>query len=368
MKVLIAPFILQPREDSHFFLVSNLIQILHKDGHQVAVSCDESNGFKDVSLYHCPSVRRHIFPLLETGMSYEEWMFRQGALDKNTILEDLEGLHEAIQSFQPDMILVMDRPAAVAIAKQCNIPCYVFVHPAMYRNIQFPAKCMHGLNEALSTWKMEQEINLKSLYSKAMRRIAFGSMRLSAFRDRNAISRIGMMSIENKPIHRTNLVFICLSDTTRRPRAIQKSIREAFQGAPYVVYVYLPGVSPHVEGNVHYLKRPTDQYVPEASAVIHDGNDYFFHQAIHYGIPQLIITGHTYKRAYNAMLCSRNRVGAYLFEENLSVATLYEGYRKILCDDVYYETVNAMKKEVQLYGDLSQVIDFMYIDLIMKND
>ncbi len=367
MKILIVPNITNPKSDSHYFLVKNMIALFTSLGHQVAICAKQQNQFRNISLFDCPSPKKHVFPLVAYGRSYEEWMYSQGYLDKTYILQDLESIQDAIEGFSPDCMIAMDRPAALIASIHDNIPCHVYVHPAMYRNISFPNKCMHGINQALAELHFEQEIDLKTLYAKATRRFAFGPMVTAPFQESDHVSRIGSMTIEDIHSPRTNRVCIYLSNTKKRPNELKKIVTEAFSGAPYNVYVYIPGISSGSENNLHFLRKPEVKYIPGCSAVIHDGNDFFFQLSIHYGIPQLIIAPHTYSRQYNGMVSSRYHIGAYMYEEELKVSTLYEGYRKILVDDIYYESVQKLKKESISYGDLHQLIDFMYIDLINQD-
>lgn len=360
MKILIAPFITNPKFDANTFLTENLIVLLQTSGHQCAVSASKENGFKQVSLYDCVQKRRKpIFHFGADNRSHEEWLYSAGALQKDYILEDVALLNDAILDFKPEAVLSLDRPAALTAASMHNIPCYVFTHPAMFRNAYFPSKCMRGMNEALRSLRLEQELDLKSLYSKADQRIGFGTMHTAPYREEYNITRIGSMGFYGKEEVRTNRVCIYLHDTNKNTSSLKKMIEDAFLGAPYYVYVSLPNISSQTVHNIHYLKYPKASLINGASACIHDGNDYFYNQAAANGVPQLILCDHSYMRSYNGMAAARYHFGSYIYEEDLTMASLYEAYRALLSDDDYYESAQSVKNELKELGSLEELLKYL---------
>lgn len=364
MKVLIAPLIARPRCDAGYHLTGNLAALLQEHGIACAVSADPASHFQHVSLYPCARMRRPLFRFQADNRAHEEWLYSSGFFSRRYLQEDFRLLEDAVRQFQPDLIISIDRPAAVMTAMKKRLPCWEIVFPAMYRNAFFPARCMHGLNAVLSEKHMLQELDLQYFYAHADRRIGFGPMETAPFPSEAGISRLGSMALFRKKETRTNRVCIYLSAVNRSPASLRRMVESAFLGAPYYVYVSIPGVSPLRDGNLHYIRYPDASLISGASAVIHDGNDYYFNQAILHGVPQMIIADHSYQRNFNALAAARGRFGSYIFEEDLSMASLYEGYRSLMADDAYFENTQIMRQKMTDLGDIRQLVDFLYIDLI----
>ena len=364
MKILIAPLILDPNRDASYHLTKALVEVFTDKEITCSVSADEENHFKHVSLYPCAEPEEPSFVLNAEERVHEEWLYNNGILQKKYLMKDVQMLENAISLFKPDLIISIDRPAAVMVSNMHNIACWEFVYPAMYRNTIFPAKCMHGLNQALEECGLDQELDLQGLYAKVDRRIGFGPMEIAPYLAENHVTRFGCMSLFPKKQLRTNRVCIFLDTVNEKPKKLQRIIETAFLGAPYYVYICIPGIPAYQDNNLHYISLPDPNLINGASALIHDGNDFYFNQAILLGVPQMIIADHSYQRNFNALAAARNKFGSYIFEENLDMASLYEGYRDLLSDDSFYENTQTMREKTRQLGDLHQLVDMMYIDLI----
>lgn len=364
MKVLIAPLILHPRCDAGYHLTANLAGLFQEHEITCAVSADSASHFQHVSLYPCARPRPPFFNFQADNRAHEEWLYSSGAFSKRYLEKDLTCLEQAIENFHPDLIISIDRPASIIAAMKHAVPCWEIVFPAMYRNAFFPSRCMHGLNMVLEAQDMMQELDLQYFYAHAERRIGFGPFETAPFPDEQNVTRLGSMTLPVKKETRTNRVCIYLSTVNRNSAALRRMVESAFLGAPYYVYVSIPGIQPHKDGNLHYIRYPDTDLINGASAVIHDGNDFYFSQAIALGVPQMIIADHSYQRNFNALAAARYRFGNYIFEEDLTMASLYEGYRTLMADDDYYENTQIMRRKTQPLGDIRQLVDFLYIDLI----
>lgn len=362
MKVLIAPLILHPRCDAGYHIAKQLTELLTSHDITCAVSADNRNDFQHVSLYPSPKPAKPLFNFGADNRAHEEWLYSNGFLTKQYVQRDYDTLCAATDQFQPDLIISYDRPAALLAGLQRNIPCWEFVCPAIYRNAYFPTRCMHGLNAVLEQNNMVQELNLQYFYGKAVRRIGYGPMETSPFLTENNVTRIGSAAIPQKKETRTNRVCIFISEYGGNTAALRKMIDSAFLGAPYYVYVSIPGITAHKDNNLHYQRYPDVSLINGASAVIHDGNDFYFNQALVYGVPQMVIADHSYERNFNALATTRYKFGRYIFEEDLSMATLYEGYRTLMSDDMYYENTQIMRAKIEQLEDISELLKMLYID------
>ena len=362
MKVLIAPLIVHPRCDAGYHIAKQLTELFIAHDITCAVSADSHNDFHHVSLYPSPKPRKPLFNFGADNRAHEEWLYSNGHFSKQYIENDYASLCAAIDQFQPDLIISYDRPAALMAALQRQIPCWEFVVPAMYRNAYFPTRCMHGLNAVLEENNMVQQLNLQYFYDKAIRRIGYGPIETAPYLSENNVTRIGSAAIPQKKETRTNRVCIFISEYDGNAITLRNMIDSAFLGAPYYVYVSIPAITAHKESNLHYLRYPDVKLINGASAIIHDGNDFYFNQALVYGVPQMIIADHSYERNFNALATTRYKFGRYIFEEDLSMAALYEGYRTLMSDDMYYENTQIMRTKIEQYNDISELLNLLHID------
>lgn len=140
-------------------------------------------------------------------------------------------------------------------------------------------------------------------------------------------------------------------------------VEEAFNGASYPVHVCNADES-GIVGNIHYHTGFDPKLLTKASALIHDGSSYMTSLAFAHNLPQIILSDHTCFRSFNAIAVQRTRTGVFLYEEDLSIASLYEAYRTILSDDIYTTSTDAMRREAERRGSIKEIVDLLYIDLI----
>lgn len=358
MKILIAPFIQRPKCDASYYLTQNLAGLLHSRGHVVAISADAVNAFHYASAYPAAAAKKPMFRRKKENRSYEEWLYNHGAVDEDYLNQDMKLLLEAIDHFQPDRILVIDRLAAVAAGRLKNVPVDAIVNSAIYKTVIFPSSTLKEYNAFLSSYKLEQVLSCKETYVHCQHRFGFGPVETQPFTADVNVTRMGLASLP--PMHQglTNRVCVFLPDVHRTSLILRKVITDAFLGAPYAVYVWYPNCKAQKIKNIHFISHPRADMIPGSICVIHDGNDYYTNQCIAQAIPQVIIASHEFSRMYNGQAVQRTGIGRYLYEEDLSISTLYENFRKVLADDSYYDNNQAMKEKITAFGDLSKI--FMY--------
>ncbi len=355
MRILIVPLILRNTMEANACFTRELAELLVRSGHSTAVSAPKDIRLSGVSLHPCP-VTKKPFLIRADGRSYEEWMYNNGCLQQKYLQEDTDHLIRTIDAFHPDVMIVMDRPAACIAARVRSIPVCAWVHPAMYRSKTPPYKLLKGLNAVLSSFRLEQEHTLAALYNRCRSRVSPGTADTAGFRKESDISRIGV--IRAYPLRPSNSgdPLILLGNTEKNTSSLRSVIKETFGGAPYPVYAWVDGVKNEQIGYLQFLQKPPVSRIPSASVLIHDGNTALYHQAAACGIPQIIVTDHTYSRIWNGQTAQRCGIGLYLFEEELTVSGLYEAYRQICSDDRFAENTRRMREEALRLGDLEKII------------
>ena len=359
MKILITPFIKYPQNTTSYFSTVNLAYLFVTQGHTVAISADKKNHFHHISLYPAAKIKSPFSLSKKPQRNYEEWMYVNGATTQKYLEEDYACLDTCIQTFKPDLIITMDRLASIMLARKYKIRIWTIVHSDMYKASLFDTNCMNEVNTVLKNHSLEQEYNLKELLAKCNRRIGFGPIEVQPFHPKDDVTRIGVTSIYPPHTIRTNRVCIFFQKISINKKALRKMIIEAFHGAPYSVYACFDGSRAETIDNIHFLQSTKAELLPGSIACIHDGNDYFTNQCLARGIQQLIITNHDYIRNSNALSAERNKFGLALYEDELTMQTLYEQYRLLLSDDKYYYYTQAHKKITLASGDLSMLLNYL---------
>ena len=358
MRILITPLIRIPKADASYYLTNNLSSLFQQNNHQIAISASKKNGFRYASLYECPSLRKPLFHGNQ-GHSYEEWLYESGASTKAYLLDDIHTISEIVDSFHPDLIITMDRIAAVMVAQLRHIRCWAVVNSAMYRRSYFPASVLKDTNAVLEAFHLDQIFDLSSLYALCERRFGFGPIEVQPFSLDSSVTRIGIESI--RPLHtvKTNRVCVFIPDVRKNAHSLNRIITDAFMGAPYSVYVWYEGCHPLKTDNIHFLAKPKPELMPGSIAVIHDGNDYLCNACMARGISQVMIINHSCIRSYEGKAAERNMFGLSIHEENLTMAKLYETYRTLLSDDTYYMHTEKIRKIMNDLPDLTEILRYL---------
>jgi UDP:flavonoid glycosyltransferase YjiC (YdhE family) len=358
MRILIAPLIHTPKADAAYYLTGNLVSLFAQEDHPCAVCTSSHSRFHSVSFFPAAPYQTSRLFAAHADRSYDAWLYRSGAGSSAFLEADIAAIHSAIKQFKPDLIITIDRTAAVIAAREAGIRCWAVVHNSMY-NSRPTKKAVQSLNAVLSSHNAEQVLNFGELYSYCERRFCFGPIEIQPFPVEADVTRIGIQSLY--PLHtlQTNRICIFLGEVKQKPNTLSKIITDAFLGAPYAVYTWFPGIHPETQGNLHFLSTPREDLLPGSIAIIHDGNDYLFNQSMVRGIPQLLIYSRDCLRITNALAAERSGIGIGIDENDLTMSTLYENYRVLLSNDRYYERNQAIADQCNADLDLSEIIKYL---------
>jgi hypothetical protein len=354
MKILIAPLVRTSRYDAAWLTARTLSDLFSARQHICAVSAPLSGTVASAALYDAPDLRK---PKMYSGScySYEEWLYACGAGSKEYLLKDTECLLNAIDHFKPDLIIAIDRAAAVIAARVRSVPCAAVVNTAMYRSSPFPLRVLQGTNLVLSEYGFEQVFRIHELYGWCLSRIVFGPLQLQPLPMEADAKRTGTPSLLRAIPPKREGVCLYFSEISRKPAALKKTILETFLGAPFPVYACVRGIEPEKTQNVRFMKELQEDLIPGCAVCIHDGNEYLAEIAASDGIPQLIITNHRYGRIASGLAARRYGFGVLSDEADLSVASLYENYRRIVSDPDVFEAALRIRDEVISLGSFEDL-------------
>lgn len=353
MKILITPGIIQPRIDSNYQLCASLLTVLRPFA-TIAISASKENHFHHVSLYSSP-VANKPFMFHENDQSYETFLYSKGLTSLTYLRNDMEAIQSAVDHFQPDVILTMDRIASIPVALQHNIPVISFVHSSLYTKNNVPVSSLKGINTFLKENKMEQILHLRELYRLCTYRIGFGVPSFHPYPQNENITRIGSMSFLTPSFSKENDICIYLYHIPLFTMHLRHIIEETFSGAPFIVHVYYPGCKSETKGNIHYMKFPKSSLLIKSSVCIHNGDDYIANICETYAIPQIIYTDLSCTHRFNGFAVRRNRAGFMFSENKLSLKTMYESYRLCITDDELKNSLTDTSKAITEEGNLLSI-------------
>ncbi len=368
MKVLIVPAILQPEYDTAWFLTQNMADLsLTRKGWKIGVCSSQAGSIKNAVCYPAPKPSSfHLNRVFSASTrTYEQAMYSGGLSDAAYLKNDLQCIEQAIESFHPDIVFTINRTAAVLACRSHNIPCWGYVHPGMLRGRRAPVKCLEDLNQLLRDNQYEQIFRIFELYEKIDHRISFG-FEWPASLSASQIDTIGCMSIFPLQKAKTAKLCIFLSHSPLRKSELKKLLCSSFKGAPYQVYAWYPGCQTQTIDNMHFMADLRISVLPGSIACIHDGEDYVFNQCLNSGLPQFVLNGPHCMRAYNAFSVQHMKNGLMMSEEDLSMQSLYETFRKITADDSYDIYAMQYASYLRTRKDLSYLADIMEISVSLK--
>ncbi len=351
MRILIVPLITSPRHDAAYYLTRSMIAAFVQKRHAVAVSTSIDNGFRNISLYPETKVHKPLFPHKEDNASYEGMLCRKGAGSVKYLQKDLDTVYEIIDHFHPDLIISIDRIAAIVAAKAREIPCWTTVCSAAYRNVDVK-EAMAGFNQILTSEGMDTAFTLKEIYDLCDLRIGFSPASVQPFKAGN-IQRLGIQSIQpllNEPEDR---ICVYLGETSLSSGKLKKIMNETFANMREEVRICYPGSKLSSEGRIRYLADTREDLLSGCTAVIHEGNAWMMNACIARGIPQIIIADHSYLRSWHGQMIERAQIGIRIQENELSSDLLTKALQQLQSTASYRENSMRLMNEAQALGDLT---------------
>ncbi len=289
------------------------------------------------------------------GRTQEEDLASSGYLDRSFLRKDIEALNSAIDEFTPDLIVDFGRVTSSVCARLNSVPWRTVINGAVFRKHSVRPEYLRAFNRVLSDEGLEQILKLRDLYDSAEKRFILGSLSADPVPEDTDVIRVGGSFLHDTGSEEENGVGIILTGCTTRPGKLSRIIRDTFLGAPYKVYVTLAKDSPS-EGNIEQSPVLKTGSIKDRSVIIHDGNRYVWYECLCRGIPQIIINDSSWVRNWLASGVTRNGTGLQINEKELSVASLYETYRRLVSDDYYRIRCGYLKKETEQLPRFTSII------------
>lgn len=344
--------------------LTQIAHTLQKGGIEVVI-CGEDLHIPSTKVYPAFAIHKPWFTMHLDNRSYEEYMYSSGYLNEKFLDQDVALVHEIIEKENIELVIGYDRPGAILASYLDNIKQWVLVSQGMYRNFYFSPKVLTGFNRVCSVYNYPQQLSLASFYAKASRCIGLGGVSSSVFDDQNTVCRIGTLRFDEIRFMSENSICVYLDGMHAHRQ--ESVLKEAFVGAKHRFLVYGAKEEEYID-NMMFLKNIDLESSLHASFVIHAGSEYMTQYLLSHGIPQCIVSDHTCKRGANASLVERCHLGIRIYEEEMNVKRLYEGYRKMIQDTLYKECSEHLSQDAKNNGNLKQLVDFAFIDLISSTN
>ncbi len=349
MKVLVVPALHAKEDISDRFTARDIIDFLAEQRQEVYVSAPEGM-FKQGIACDCAKPARPLFGLKNAPRSPEEELYEAGTASGKYLRNDTGKILSAVKKYHPDVILDLGRVSALIAARLTGVPVVSLVSGNLFRSRSFDSKALRGINETLSSYKFEQVFRVTDLYAYANGLFTLGPASLDPFAEEERLVRIGYLSYLPETGSKTDKVFIVFNKLPMSAGRLNTLLADTYKGAPYPIEIWYPGCDIGRDQNLHYTSALRISRLSEARAVIHDGSDYIFRQSTLRAIPQVIIHDGSWNTARNAASLSRSGFGTSVPSEDLSVQTLYEGYRRILASDSYQANAGILREEAVRMG------------------
>lgn len=354
MRILLVPFITQPRTDAAYNITRCLISTLTQKRNAVAVNASEENGFRNISLYPSVTAKGKRVRTANQKKSYEQWLASMGGTDEKYLIKDAENIRETIDHFRPDLIISIDRIAAIAAARQRHIPCWTVTSSAACRNVEV-APYMKSINRFLVHEHMEQVFTLKDLYDTCEQRLVFGPSAVQPMPADTSYFRIGLPCIRPLETVQENRIFVDFGQTGISAKKLHSVLKEAFSEGSYDVRARYPECGIENCGRIRILPAFREDLFSGSAVMIHDGNAWMTLASIARGIPQIIVSDTSYMRSWYGQMAERCGIGVRISEKDLTAERLVHSVDHILSHPMFKENCMRMKKEAESCDDLMKI-------------
>ncbi len=353
---MILPSVCVPDCGAAILYARQLCAFFQMCGMNAAVCCDRRSHVTGAGFYESPSPSLRLRKA--NGTTFEDYHYSHNVLTASYLKQDLKQIEKAFSEYEPDLLIEIERPAALIAAARSGIPVFSIVSPSAFRNRDFRASTLNGLNVFLRSAGMEQVIHLRDLYQIA-ECFAFGPQSFLPSFHGYPVSSFGLSCVmppETPPDRTLSMMFTEYRIPARKMKQI---ITEAFRGAPYEVFIYDSRQTPGKTDNLRFQNTVRTITMNGSRTCIHDGTDVLTQYCTALGIPQIIIHDDSYQRSWNAACLRRSGAGLTVPEAELSMERLYEAYRQVLADDRYAENALRLKENILERGDIRNMLAYI---------
>lgn len=292
--------------------------------------------------------------------SFEQALSLIGATHRWFFGRDVEVVRQAIQAFQPDVVITEHRISAivaarierVAVAADYGYPLQPFFASSPERSAGVRAYLhQHGLPAVHSAPELFDWADLKFVVS---------SYDLEPIDGKNVIHVGPLQPVAPPPAGapgpRDRIVAYVGTGALSPGRAL-RVLTEAFEGTPFQVYLASQQLAPLQRGTIHVQPYfDFDALLPGAVVSIHHGGQNSLMKALIHGVPQLIVSGGHFERGYNADSVVRLQAGVKLDPGQFTPEQVKSWVNRFASDPSYGEKARVAGQELLKLGGAAEVL------------
>jgi UDP:flavonoid glycosyltransferase YjiC (YdhE family) len=382
MKLLIVPMAIPVGESQGPASRSRALAIeARKRGHQVAFCAAEDPNYRPVEgvtnivaplpkLFGLPPWAGRMFTRLVQLLgvlqrivarvrSFEQVLSLLGATHRRFFARDVEVVRQAIRAFQPDVVIVEHRIAAMVAARLERTAVVADYSYALQPSFASSPECSAGVRAYLQQNGLPAVHSALELFDWADIKFVASSYELEPIDGENVI-HVGPLQPIAPPAGTSeprDRIIAYVGTGVLSPRRLLRVLTDAFEGTPFQVYLASQQLAPFQRGTLHVQPFfDFDALLPGAVASIHHGGQNSVMKALIHGVPQLIVSGSHFERSYNADSVVRLKAGVKLDPDQFTSEQVKAWVNRFASDPAYREKARTAGQDLLKLGGAAKVI------------
>jgi UDP:flavonoid glycosyltransferase YjiC (YdhE family) len=276
----------------------------------------------------------------------------------------VQHLRHVIRAFRPDVVFVVERPAAIVAARLENVTVFTTFGLPMGKSFAANPEYSKGVNGFLRAHHLPQVESVLDLYDWADRKVVPSSPDLEPLADDNVVYLGSFRSADKPtaavPYPQRKLVVAYTGLGGVSPARLIRALSEAFPGTEREIYLATREVKPFTSGALHVDGWfDFDELLPQALVYIHHGGQNSVTSGLIHGVPQIICPGKHYERQYNASSVERIRAGFSLDTKALTREKLRELVGELKGSLSYAQHASDAGRKLVDLGGLPRLLDIL---------
>jgi UDP:flavonoid glycosyltransferase YjiC (YdhE family) len=382
MKLLIAPMAIPAGESQGPMSRSRALVIEARNrGHEVAFCAAEDPNYRPVegvanfraplpSLFGLPPWLGSVLSCLGRPLgvqqrvaarirSFEQVLSLLGATARRFFARDVEALRQAIRTFQPDVVITMQRIAAIVAARLERVAIAADYGYALQPSFASSPECSAGVRAYLQENGLPTVHSALEIFDWADIKFVASSYDLEPINGENVI-HVGPLLPPAPPVYTSeprDRIIAYVGTGVLSPSRVLRVLRDAFDGTPFEVYLASQQLTPFHRGRLHVQPFfDFDALLPGAVVSIHHGGQNSVMKSLIHGVPQLIVSGRHFERSYNADSVVRLQAGVKLDPGQFTPEQVKSWVSRFAADPAYREKARAAGQDLLKLGGAAQVL------------
>jgi hypothetical protein len=385
LRVLIAPMAVAVASAGPFGRAEALARAARQQGHTVALCAATDPNYRPVpgvpnfpapvpSPYGTPLplgkavfraamllFRNYEMPLT----SFEQALHIIGATTPRFFGADIGSLRHAIREFRPEVVVAVERPAAIVAARLESARVVTSYSLPMGKAFASNPEYNTAVNRVLQANGLPSAESVLDVFDWADRKIVPSSAALEPMSD-PGVAYVGAFrwmehfAEHPAPDTRRDAIVAYMGSGGVSPRSLVRALESAFDETRYSVYLSTREMKPFTAGRVHVgAWFDFDELLPSALVSIHHGGQNSVVSALLYGVPQIVRPGRHYERRYNALSVKQLHAGKCVEAGDLTPPRLRALVQELTGDPSYAQHAAQAGRDLAKLGGFTRIMDIL---------